>query len=930
MIVGRAEACGRIDALTSDLRRGEGGALMVSGPAGIGKSILLDYAADRAEGMRVIRAKGAPDEAGLTYAGLSQVMTPLLEFLPALVATQAAAVEAALAIGPAVGADSFPVYAGTLGLFVAAAAVGPIVVLVDDCQWLDIASMRALLFAQRRLQHERVLFLLASRTDGAPVPVGGDLPTLALPGLELGSAAELVEQRGLRVNDEVLGWLVRATGGNPLALLDLPTYLPAEELAVLAIRSEPAPVGPALSAAYIRAVADMASTAKDALLITAMLDESCLAVVARALRTVGLTLSALEAAEEAGLVNLDNGVARMRHPLARSAVIQSASAKARRAAHLACAEGLRESTRTVDDEARVWHLADATVGTDESIAELLEAHARSAMARTGYGASCLINQRAAELSPTGPARTRRLLAAAEAGLAAGLPHQSQKLLGLLEGDDSTSDDCSAAIVHLRGRLQSAAGDPPGPAVVLQHEAERIRDSNPALAIQISLDAAFATVLAGDMDRAADAAQLVASIGRTLGPGAVAAGDLMVGTVQAMSGAGEDARPRLEAFRAAVDLCDPSVEVLQQLVYLGTAYLMINALDEARTVLDRTVAAARQCGAVGALPFALAMSAATNYRLGAWEQGYAQASEATTLADDIGQAPIRPNSQVMLAQIDAARGCEKGRSHALTVIREARAMGATFIEAQGLSMLGLLELGTGNPAAAVEPLESCGRLSRQFGVFELGHLQWAAELIEAQVRCGRRAATSSTLEVMRGAAHGGTTRLDQAVLARCEGMVSTDAGWEEHFRRAIELHAGCNMRPFEIARTELCFGERLRRQRRRKDARQHLTQAWERFAGLGAATWALRASQEIAALGGTAPGPVSHAVDLLTPQEFQVAVAVTGGATNKEVANSLFLSPKTVEFHLSAIYRRLGLSSRAELANALGERLQAGLTPKPNG
>ena len=926
MIVGRAEACGRIDALTSDLRRGEGGALMLSGPAGIGKSILLDYAADRAEGMRVIRAKGAPDEAGLTYAGLSQVMTPLLEFLPSLVATQAAAVEAALAIGPAVGADSFPVYAGTLGLFVAAAAVGPIVVIVDDCQWLDSASMRALLFAQRRLQHERVLFLLAARADGAPESVGGDLPTLALPGLELGSAAELVEQRGLRVNDEVLGWLVRATGGNPLALLDLPTYLPAEELAVLAIRSEPAPVGPAVSAAYIRAVADMSSTAKDALLIAAMLDENAMPIVERALRFAGLTVTVLSTAEEAGLLSLANGTVRMRHPLARSAVIQSASAKGRRAAHLACAEGLCASARTVDKEARVWHLADATVGADESIAELLEAHARSAMARTGYGAACLINQRAAELSPAGPARTRRLLAAAEAGLAAGLPHQSQKLLGLLEGDVAASDQCSAAIVHLRGRLQSAAGDPPGAAVVLQHEAERIRDINPALAIQISLDAAFATVLAGDMGRAADAAQLVASIGQALGPGAVAAGDLMVGIVQAMSGAGEDARPRLDAFRAAVDRPQPSVDLLQQLVYLGTAYLMINALDEALTVLDRTVAAARQCGAVGALPFALAMSAATNYRLGAWERGYAQASEATTLADDIGQAPIRPNSQVMLAQIDAARGREKGRSHALTVIREARAMGATFIEAQGLSMLGLLELGIGHPAAAVEPLESCGRLSRQFGVFELGHLQWAAELIEAQVRCGRGAATSETLDIMRGAVHGGTTRLDQAVLARCEGMVSTNADWESHFLRALELHAGRNVRPFELARTELCFGERLRRQRRRKDARLHLTQAWEIFSDLGAAPWALRASQEIAALGGTAPGPASHAVDLLTPQEFQVAMAVTGGATNKEAANSLFLSPKTVEFHLSAIYRRLGLNSRAELANALGERLHAGVAP----
>ena len=264
MIFGRVDACDRIASLLSDLRRGQGGAIVLSGPAGIGKSTLLDFAADRARGMLVIRAEGSPAEEGITYAGLSQVLTPLLAWLPSLVPTQAAAVEAALAIGPTTGSDSFPVYAGTLGLLAAAAAAGPVVVVVDDSQWLDSASMSALLFAQRRLGHDRVLFVLAARTDESTSPVWADLPTLELAGLDLTAASALLLDRGIRVNDDVLVWLVGATGGNPLALLDLPTYVPAEELAVLAFRSEPAPAGPVLTAVYGRAVSVMTSDAKRA------------------------------------------------------------------------------------------------------------------------------------------------------------------------------------------------------------------------------------------------------------------------------------------------------------------------------------------------------------------------------------------------------------------------------------------------------------------------------------------------------------------------------------------------------------------------------------------------------------------------------------------------------------------------------------------
>ena len=919
MIFGRADACARIDSLLLALREGTGNALALSGPAGIGKSTLLDFAADHALHTTVIRAIGSPAETGVSYAGLSQVLTPLLDLLPSVPSTQAAAIESALAIGPSNGNDAFPVYAGTLSLLAAAAARGPIVVLVDDGHWLDSASIRALLFAQRRLSRDRVLFIFAARPDGATLQDWADVPTIELAGLDLPSASALVADRGVRVNHEVLAWLVESTGGNPLALLDLPTYVSAEELALLALRSGPAPAGPVLTAAYGNAVSDLPPDARMALLITAMLDDTSVALIDRALGFAGLSIASLEPAEDVRLLSLENGIARIRHPLARSAVIQLAPTSARRAAHLACAEALRGSHRPADVQARVWHLADASAGVDESLADLLEEQARSAMARTGYAAACLINKRAADLSPIGPDRTRRLLAAAEAGLAAGLPGQTQQILNVLDGEEVRSPDQAAAIAHLGGRLRSASGDPPGAAVELLREAVRIRHLNPAMATQIALDAAFAAVLAGRMDSAAEAAHLVSNIGPELGPLVVALGDLLVGTVQAMSGEGENARARLDSCRLAVDVPDPPVELLQQLVYLPTAYLLINAFDEALPLLERAIGVARLHGAMGILPFALAMSATVRYRIGDWETGYAHAVEAVAIAEDIGQSEISPNARVMIAQIDAARGRDQARADAMTVIREASGMGATFIQAQGLSMLGLLELSIGHPAAAIAPLEECGRFSQQFGGFELGHLQWAAELIEAKVRSGQRATTAPTLLIMREAAHPGATTLNRAVLARCEGILATDSSWDEHFRRALYLHAGANLRPFELARTELCYGERLRRHRRRKDAREHLTRAWETFDELGAQTWAQRAAQEIAVLGGAVAGPVAHLPELLTPQEFQVAMAVANGATNREVANSLFLSQKTVEFHLSAVYRRLGLRSRGELADALRER-----------
>ncbi len=921
MIFGRIEACRRLEVLVAQARAGVGGSLVLSGPAGIGKTTLLHFAAEIATDCQVLRATGSPTETGLPYAALSQLLEPILDLLPALPPVQAAAVQAALALGPpvepAIAPDVFPVYSGTLSLLSAASAARPVIALVDDCQWLDAESLRALLFAARRLAHDGVGIVLAARSETDLAPPRTSLPVLDLAGLDASAAAALISARGMTVTPDVLEWLVRSTGGNPLALLDVPAYLPTAELALRALRDEPAPVGSVLRAAYGHAVATMSDAERQALVIAAMLDGSEMPVVTAALAAARLSVPILQVAEDAGLLILGTSVMRVRHPLVRSAVIEAAPPGARRAAHLACADGLRSSPLPADAEALVWHLADAALGPDEAVAERLEQLGTRAIARTGDAAACLTYRRAADLSERGENRTRRLIAAARSGLAAGLPSESQKLLDDLDSRPVATAVQLAQIEHLRGRLRAARGDPPGAANALFREATQIAGTDPGLAVQMAVDAAFSAVLAGEMERAAAAGQLIASIEND--PGTAMLADLIVGTAMAMGGAGDDARVRLDRCRPAFDNPDPPTDVLPLVIYLATAYALVNRFDDALPLLRRAIGIARERGALGILPFALAMSATTAYRVGDWDHGYAQACEAVSLAEDTGQAHIRPNALVMKAQIDAARGLERARADALSVIDDSAAMGATFIEAQGWSALGLLELSRGDPAAAIEPLRRCGELSERFGVFELGHLQWAAELVEAEMRCGAAQHTAATMKILRQATHPAATSFDRAVLARCEAIVATDASWEAAFEESLQLHRGANLRPFELARTQLCFGERLRRHRRRRDARAHLSEAWTSFNGLGAHGWAERAAHELAALGGRAPRPVSHVSDLLTPQELQVAVTVAGGATNREAAGALFLSQKTVEFHLSNIYRRLGLRSRSELLTVLQER-----------
>jgi DNA-binding CsgD family transcriptional regulator len=912
VLVGRDVLCAELDGLLDAARQGDGAALGLLGPAGIGKTSLLEYLATCADGARVLHLNGSPGEMHVPFAGLSQLLTPLLDGLPLLVPAQAAAVESALTVGSPASEAVLGVYMGALNLVTTAAQERPLLVIVDDCHWFDEVSRDALGFVCRRVARDPVVVVMSFRTgEGLPPPPAG-VACRTVEGLDASASESLLQQQGHRFSPQLMAWLVQASGGNPLALSDLPHFATSTELAVMALASQPMPVGPRLEAAYSRAFKGLPTEAQRATLIAVVLDDADVRVVERALRSVGLRLDGLAAAEDAGLLKLGAGLVRLRHPLVRSAVTQLVEPILRRAAHQAAAVGLLGSSRLRHREARVWHLAEASVGVDELTAGMLEELAEQAVRQAGYAEATACFEKAAELSE-GEHRGRRLLAAANAAFNAG---QSVRCRELLQDavEESRADAPTSTMIHLQAQLDTWSTDPEAAARQLQAQVMQIGALDPILSIKLAVDATAAAALSGQLRLASELAETVGVITRAAGPAAEPAGDLLVGSVQAMRGDGVDALPALDRCRRALQAGDASPDLPQQLVYLATSYHFIDGFDEALPLFEQAITLGRAYGAIAILPFAFAHQASTRYRIGDWDGASSDAFQALTLAADSGRLLDRPIALIMLGMVEAAQGASAARERAREAIEVGESLGARFVVAQGLSILGLLELSSGRPAAAVPPLRACGTMAVELGLMELGYLQWAADLVEALTQSGAGSALP-TLAIIEGATHPGTTTIDRALLARSRALAAVDETWDGHFQDALHLHELAPTRPFERARTQLYFAERLRRSRRRKQARPLLSSAWETFDRLRARPWAERAARELAATGATASNHVTRRSDLLTPQELQVAKAAAAGATNRQIADSLFLSQKTVEFHLSAIYRRLELT-RADLEQLL--------------
>ena len=624
-----------------------------------------------------------------------------------------------------------------------------------------------------------------------------------------------------------------------------------------------------------------------------------------ALAVLGIDVRALDAGEGSGVIALAGPRIVFRHPLLRSAIYHGASGVDRRSAHLALAG-------TLAGERRAWHLAAATVGQDETVARALEAASVDARGRGAPGAAAHALERAARLTPDDERRARRLVAAAHDAFLAGRPDDVMRMLD--EAHMTTRDAaCRSELQHLRGRILVMKGRGEDGYELLVAEAERVRELDPARAAQMLAEAALDCLTSGNIAKATAAARAGCAIAERVGPQAKTAIVATLADGLILGGEGPAARPLLLAILPLLRELDPLSAAGFQILPAAHAFSYLEEYAIAEELLDRLIAAARAASAPGALPWALVMRSELAFRSGRWPDAGADAAEAAELADGLGQAPVLAYALDCLARIAAASGeqatCRNDADRCLA-IAEATGLGParTFAHAT----LGFLELGLGRIDEAITELEQVVALADELGLRDPGVLPWAPDLIEAYVRAGNSTRAEHVLTTYEGRARHVERTSALAAAARCRGLLATDKAFESDFETALTYHARLSA-PFERARTEMCYGERLRRAGRRKEARAKLRSAIGTYENLGASLWADRARAELAATGEHVRARTHPPTEELTAHELQVARIIAAGASNREAAAALFVSPKTIEFHLGHIYGKLGLHSRTQLA-----------------
>jgi DNA-binding CsgD family transcriptional regulator len=911
VLLGRRDEQARLDALLDHARSGIGGTLIVRGEPGIGKSALLRYAAHQAQGMTVLSATGIESETELAFAGLSELFHPILELIRDIPQPQAAALAGALAVGPPQATDPFTVFAATLSLLAAAAEQKPVLAIIDDAHWLDASSREALLFAARRLHADRTVMLFAVREGEGAAVDGPGVPELVLRGIDLAVCRDLLAQAGAhQIPIPLAERILAATEGNPLAILELPRLLSPEQLSGSEALPDPLPAGPEIQRYFERRVASLPRRTQQALLVAAASQSGSISQVRQACESLDADLAALEAAESAGLISSDGLNIEFRHPLMRAAVYHAGTAPARRAAHRALAES---DTAQASLAERAWHLAAAAQGEDEVVASALEWVAVDARKRSGHAAAARTFERAARLTPDLEQRARRLHEAGSDSYVAG---DSKRAMRLLQEALTLGHGVSlrAEIEHTRGRIEMWTSSPAAARKILIRAADQVEADDPAKAALMLVDATITYGQEGDQDElmfshALHLAQRAYELGCRVGGVTEAATAGALGKILVVTGQHAEARPLLIRSLEALEEGE-SLWLAIQLIQCAAVFLWLEDFERMRVPVERMIARARRASAPGALPYTLGHLSELDFRTGRWSAAYAGATEAIELATELGHRLSLFYALVCLSWLEAARGldadCRAHIAQALNVSEHLRAVGSLY----AARVFGLLDLGQGRREEAINHLQLVDRTVRAVGACVPSLLQEAPDLIEAYVHTGQRAHAEESLVAFEKQAETTRGTWAQAAAARCRGLLAAD--FEPAFEEALRWHNRTTM-PFERARTELCYGERLRRARRREEARPQLRSALETFEGLGAEPWAKRARNELRATGEATRGRDRSTSDELTLQELQVALKVAEGATNRETAAALFLSPKTIEAHLSRIYSKLSIRSRTELA-----------------
>jgi DNA-binding CsgD family transcriptional regulator len=906
MLVGRRNERARIDRFLDELRDARGGTLVLRGEAGIGKTSLLEYAIEHAANIRVLRAVGVESEGSLPFSGLHELIHPLLGLLDELAEPQARALRGALAVEDVPVLNRFSVYAATLGLLLAEAERQPLLCVVDDAHWLDAASVEAMLFAARRLRAERVGMLFSARDPHARVFSAPGVPEMYVGGLEPSDARTLVAANARdRIAQSVIEQLIRVTEGNPLALLEIPAALDDRQRAGLEPLDEPLPVSRRVERAFTVRAASLSPEARSALLLVAASHSHETDEVRYALAAEGIGPNALREAEAEGLLIIGAEL-RFSHPLARSAIYKAASPSERRSTHRRLAEVTNESDR------RAWHLAAATLHPDEEVAAALKHAAETARRRGGVSAEALALERAARLTPDNQARARRLLGAGLAAEAAGWLEVAERLLA--EAADLSSDPTLRAeaiskrsyVLFDRGKLGEAYD-------LAMGEFDRLEESQPKIAAAILVGSGVIHVLHHRLDIEA-AASMAERARKLAGYEGRTNLDLchMLAWTRALLGAVSEAAGFAQSCRDHVDASTVvAVDIATDLIYL-------EQYTGARDLLEAIVSHNRDVGALEILAYALDQLARVQFRSGDLTRAYLTSLESVQLTEPLGNDVALAASLAWLALLEAALGRdEDSESHATRALGIAATRDDRWNIVRARSALGFAALSSGNVDEAVEWLEPAARMLEEGSLRHPNFFRIDADLIEAEVRLGSKDQAQAHLSRLEQQAQATGSPWANAVAARCRALLASKDDVDDAFLLALALHQR-DPSEFERARTQLSFGESLRRRGYRRQAREQLHGALETFERLGSRPWTKRVRSELRATGETLQRRGSKVQEELTPQELQIALSVAEGKTNREVGARLFLSPKTVEFHLSHVYRKLGVRSRAELAGLLAK------------
>ena len=900
---GRAQECGLLDGLLADIRRGEGRSLVLRGEAGIGKTALLEYLIESASGMTVLRAVGVESEMELAYAGLHQLCAALLDRLEGLPAPQRDALRVVFGLSGGVPPDRFVVGLGVLSLLSEVAEERPLLCVVDDAQWLDEASALTLAFVARRLLAEPVGIVFAAREPGAELE---HLPELVVRGLRNGDARELL-RTAIRFNldESVTDRIVAETGGNPLALLELPRGLTESQIVGGFGLPERASLAGRIEESFVRRVAPLPEETRLLLLVAAAEPVGDPLLVWDAAERLEIPPRAVAAAEADGLLTIGERVI-FRHPLVRSAVYSSAAIADRRAVHLALAE---VTDREVDPDRRAWHLAAATTGPDEQVAAELEQSAGRAQARGGVAAAAAFLQRSVVFTPDPARRTGRALAAAQTHLQAGAFDAALRLLASAEA--GPLDHLGRARAELlRGQIAFASSPGSEAPAPLLNAARRIESLDPALARETYLDAWAAALVAGrdalvgtleEVSRAAVSAPRPTSAPRPA--------DLLLDGLSAMVTEGSAAASRLS--RAVSVFAEGKIdlaEVLRWGWHAGVAACTVWDEGSWRQLSAWQLQSAREAGVLVELSFCLESLTLVTTWCGEFALADSLIAEADAIAEATGTSFVRSGAAILAS----FRGRETDAPALIeTEGRNAAAAGQGLVSQVFQWVSAVRYNGLGHYGRALVEAQRASKTGPELGV-----TAWALpELIEAAMRTGETRLAGEALTRLTKAASAGERDWGLGVLARSRALLSDGGDAEGSYREAIERLGRTALRP-ELARAHLVYGEWLRRENRRLDAREQLRIAHELFRTIGMEAFGERARTELHATGAHVRAHTVETRDDLTAQERQIAELARDGLSNPEIGARLFLSPRTVEWHLRHVFTKLGIRSRRDLARAM--------------